>query len=102
MAILIIFGGFSAFAMFLLSVNSARKRNYRESRTFALLELLSAVISAGTWMYALKISGKADWYLFGFYRYTPLALICLSMFAAGTVCMIVSVWGLAKHKASQA
>ena len=90
--------GFPAFALSLSSIISVWQKDYREGLFFAILELLPASVVSGVWMYALKISGKSDWFLFGLFGYTPVALSCICMIAAGVVCFILNARGLAKQE----
>ncbi len=92
--------GVAAFFMFIFSVSSAEAKRYKAGLLFGGLELLSAAVSSGAWAYALKISGKTDWFLFGLFGYTPIALICIAMFVVGIGCVAVNARGLSKGSVS--
>lgn len=94
----ILIGGLVAFVFFILSVACAWKSKHPAGLAFAFLELLAASVSSAAWMYALKVSGKTDWYLLGLFRYTPIALIFISMFVVGAICVIVNVRGIIKSR----
>ncbi len=88
--------GLTALFFFLASVNSTQRKQYALGLGYGILELLSAVVSSSAWAWALKVSGKTDWFLFGLLGYTPMALICISMFAVGVLCVLASIRGLTK------
>lgn len=90
--------GFLALLFFILSVTATKQRRHVAGLALGVLELLSAAASCSTWAYALKISGKVDWFLFGIWGYTPIALICFAMFAVGAICIVVNAQGIRKHK----
>ena len=90
---MVLFGGCLAAVFFLLSGSMIGQHKRTAGYVFAALELLSAAVSSGAWMYALKISGKTDWFLCGLFGYTPIALIFYAMFAVGFGCIAVNACG---------
>lgn len=82
--------GLLAFTAFILSIVFARRKMYKLGMLFAELELPPAIISCSAWAWALKVSGKSDWYLFGLRICPPVALIFYAMLIAGFVCFIVN------------
>ncbi len=88
--------GFVALLFFIRSVASIQKKQYALGLAFGILELLSATVSSSAWAWALHVSGKSDWRLFGILNYTPLGLICVSMFVVGALCVIMGIWGVIK------
>lgn len=96
---ILIFGSLAAF-MFILSAGFAMTKRHMAGLLFGVLELLAAAVSSGTWAYALKISGKIDWFLLGIFSYTPIALICAAMFAAGVWCAAVNLRGFLRRPTS--
>lgn len=96
----VIFFGILAALMFGVSVDFVKAKRCVTGLLFGVLELLAAAVSSGAWAYALKISGKADWFLLGIHRYTPIALICYAMFAVGVWCVAMNLWGIVKHLAA--
>lgn len=88
--------GFLAFIMLLLSATFAWRKRYKLGLLFGGMELIAAGVSSSAWAWALKVSGKIDWFLLGLMRYTPIALICYAMFAVGTICLIVNFCGFIK------
>ena len=91
---LIVVFGFIALGFFILSQVSIWTKNPRIGLVFAVLELISASISSLAWMWALRVSGKGDWFLLGIFRYTPISLIFWSMFVVGILCVALSIWGI--------
>lgn len=89
--------GLLAFIMFVLSADFAWIKEHKLGLLFGGLELISAYISSSAWAWALKVSGKSDWFLLGLFGYTPIALICYSMFIVGIICLIVNFCGLIKR-----
>lgn len=83
--------GFLAFLMFILAYIFAWKKQPKAGLVFGCLELLSAAISSAAWMDALRVSGKKDWFLLGFFGYTPVSLIFISMFIVGIGCVAVNL-----------
>ena len=92
--------GFVALLFFIASIVFACKKDYARGLLFGILELVAAAISSCTWAYALKVSGKADWFLLGIRRYTTLSLIFWDMFAVGVVCLAINGAGLARKRKS--
>lgn len=88
--------GLLAFLTFVVSAIYTKKQKFKIGLAFGVLELISAVISSSAWAYALKVSGKTDWFLFGLRRYTVFALICYAMLATGMICVAVNLWNLRK------
>lgn len=86
--------GLLAFLMFVLSAVYTKREKHRIGLAFGVLELLSAGISSSAWAWALKVSGKVDWFLFGLRRYTLFALICFAILIAGMLCVAVNLWRL--------
>jgi len=86
--------GFVALLFFIRSVVSIRKKRYALGLAFGILELLSAAVSSSAWAWALKVSGKSDWLMFGILNYPPIGLICVSMFVVGVLCVMKSIWGI--------
>ena len=91
----IIFGLFALF-FFFDSIICAIRMDFSHGLLCGLLELASAAISSSAFAWALKVSGKADWYLLGIHRYTPYSLIFWSMFAVGVLCLAVNGVGLVR------
>ena len=56
------------------------------------------MLSSSAWAYALKISGKVDWFLLGLLGYTPIALIFYTMLLVGVVCIGISLSHIIKQK----
>ncbi|MDE7244460.1 MAG: hypothetical protein K2O18_10895 [Oscillospiraceae bacterium] len=94
----IIFGGCMAAVFFMLSVWLIRSGKRAAGFAFAALELLAAAVSSASWMWALKVSGKMDWFLFGLFGYTPFALIFYAMFAVGIGCIVMNVRSLRRER----
>lgn len=90
--------GLLAFLFFVISEVFKRKNRFGRGMLFGFLELLPAVISSSAWAWALKVSGKADWFVFGIFRYTLMGLICYAMFAAGIWCIVANVRGIGKQR----
>ncbi len=88
--------GFVALLLLIRSVVSIQKKQYTLGLSFGILELLSATVSSSAWAWALKVSGKGDWFLFGILNYPPLGLICISMFVVGVLCVIMGIRGVTK------
>ncbi len=95
-ALQVIVFGFVALFLFIRSVASIRKKQYALGLAFGILELLSATISSSAWAWALHVSGKSDWHLFGISTFPPLGLICISMFVVGALCVIMGIRGVTK------
>lgn len=93
--------GLCAFLMFVLSAVCAKRKRHGMGLAFGVLELISGVISSSAWAWALKVSGKTDWFLFGLFGYTPFALICIAMLAVGILCIAVNLRGLVKEHGKQ-
>lgn len=89
--------GFFAFLMFILADVFVWKKQPKAGLVFGCLELLSAAISTWGWMDALRVSGKKDWFLLGLFGYTPFALIFISMFIVGIVCVAINLRRLLKR-----
>lgn len=83
--------GLLAFLMFVLSAVYTKREKSRIGLAFGVLELLSAAISSSAWAWALKVSGKDDWFLFGVRRYTLMALICIAMLVTGILCIAMNL-----------
>lgn len=92
----IFFFGLIALGLFLASVYCIRKGKYIAALVLAVAELVSGALTIPAWMWALKISGKVDWYLLGLRNYPPVALIFYAMFAVGILCIVFSIVGLIK------
>ena len=92
--------GFAALLFFIGSIVFACKKEFSRGLLFGVLELVSAVISSGAWAWALKVSGKADWFLLGIRRYTLLSFIFWDMLAVGVVCLVINGRGLARNRKS--
>ncbi len=88
--------GFVALLLLIRSVVSIQKKQYTLGLSLGILELLSATVSSSAWAWALKVSGKGDWFLFGILNYPPLGLICISMFVVGVLCVIMGIRGVTK------
>lgn len=90
--------GFGSLAclIFVLSAFFTWKKKRILGLLLGVLELILAVISSSAWAWALKISGKKDWFLLGLLGYTPIALVCYSMLAVGIVCLIANFCGIMK------
>lgn len=89
----IIFGLFALF-FFIDSIVCAIRTDFSHGLLCGLLELVSAAISSSAWAWALRVSGKSDWYLLGIHRYTLVSLIFWSMFAVGVLCLVINWIGL--------
>lgn len=96
---IITFGGL-AFLFFVLSEASKRKNKFIRGVFFGCLELLAAVVSSSAWAWALKVSGKRDWFLFGILGYTPVGLICYAMFVVGVWCIVTNTRGISRQKST--
>ncbi len=94
--------GLVALFFSITSVSATLQNRYALGLCVGILELLSATISASAWAYALKISGKMDWFLLGLLGYTPIALIFMAMFVVGILCVLASIRGLIKKEKSAA
>lgn len=92
----IFFFGLIALGLFLASVYCIRKGKYVAALVLAVAELGSGALTLPPWLWALKSSGKADWYLLGLRNYPSVALIFYAMFAAGILCIVFSIAGLVK------
>lgn len=90
--------GLLAFLFFVLSAASGSKHKFGCGVFFGFLELLCAVISSSAWAWALKVSGKGDWFLLGILGYTPVVLICYAMFVVGAWCTVTNIRGISKQK----
>lgn len=88
--------GFLALPLFGLSVLFAWRKKYKLGLLFGGLELISGGVSCAAWAWALKVSGKADWFLLGLLGYTPAALIFYAMLVVGIVCLIANFRGLVR------
>ncbi len=66
--------------------------------TFGILELLSAAASSSAWAWALKISEKDVWLLFGILNYPLIGLVCISMFVVGVLCVMKSTREFGKRE----
>lgn len=86
--------GMLALLMFSFSIAFLQGKKPKIGLVFGCLELFSAVRSAGAWMYALRVSGKGDWFLFGILSYPLVGLICVAMFAVGFLCVAANVRGI--------
>lgn len=94
----IVFGGLLALVFFIFSAIFAKTGKYDWGLGFGALELLSAAASSSAWAWALKVSGKADWFLLGLRRYAPLSVIFWSMFVVGILCVLANLRGLVKMR----
>ena len=92
--------GFAALLFFIGSIVCACQNKYYLGLLCGILELVSAVISSGAWAWALKVSGKADWFLLGLRGYTLLSFIFWDMLAVGAVCLVINGRGLARNRKS--
>ena len=89
--------GLLALGLFIGSAALAGKKQYRAGLCCGILELLAAAVSSSAWAWALKVSGKADWMLFGLFGYTIAALICYAMFVVGALCVLASARGIVRR-----
>ena len=97
----IILFGFIAFGCFVSSVVFlAFTTNKRPivGLAFGVLELIFGALSSAVWAYALKISGKIDWFLLGLLGYPPIALIFYTMLLVGVVCIGINLRHIIKQK----
>jgi len=90
--------GLVALLLFIGSIVSIQKKLYALGLAFGILELLSATVSSSAWAWALKISGKGDWFLFGILNYPPIGLACISMFLVGVLCVMKSIQRFGKKE----
>jgi len=89
---LIIIGcGLVALLFSLCSVAFTNRGRYVLGELFGILELASATVSSSVWAWALKGSGKTDWYLLGIRNYPPIGMIFWSMFIVGVLCILASI-----------
>lgn len=93
--------GFLAFLLFVLSAVFTRRKKPGLGLLFGALELISAGISCSAWAWALKVSGKAGWFLLGLLSYPPVALIFYAMLAVGVACLAAGFCGLTKASDAQ-
>ena len=92
--------GLLAFVCFVSSAVCKLRNNSRMGVLFGFLELLCAAISSSAWAWALKVSGKGDWFLFGILGYPMIGWIFYAMFVVGIGCAAVNIWGLRKQGGS--
>jgi len=84
-------GGCGALLCFGFSLLMMEGSRYRAGLWFAIAELVSTVVCSTGWAWALKVSGKVDWFLFGLLGYTPLGVLCYAAYACGIWCVVRSV-----------
>ena len=92
--------GLAALFFSIASVSATLQNRYALGLCCGIFELLAATISASAWAYALKISGKMDWFLLGLLGYPPMALIFMAMFVVGILCILASIRSLVKKEKS--
>lgn len=93
--------GFSILGCFVFSIAFivfTAKKPHIVGLAFGALELILGVLFSSAWAYALKISGKVDWFLLGLLGYTPVALIFYTMLLVGVACIGVNLWFIVRQK----
>ena len=78
------------------SLVCASLKRYLLGLLFGILELAAAAVASYGWAWALRISGKTDWFLLGIFGYTPVSLVFWAMLAAGAVCLVINGRGLVR------
>ena len=96
----IIVFGLIALVFFIGSQLCASLKKYFLGAIFGILELASAVVSSYAWAWALKVSGKGDWFLLGILGYPPIGLIFWAMFVVGVMSLVKNGKGLAQKRKS--
>ncbi len=97
---LLLICGTSALLFFIGSLVCASLRKYLLGLLFGLFELAAAAVASYGWAWALRISGKTDWFLLGILGYTPVSLVFWAMLAVGVVCLVINGRGLVRKWAS--
>lgn len=87
---------FSSLALifFILSLRFAWKKRYKTGMLLAVLELMSGAVSSAAWAWALKVSGKTDWFLLGIRNYGFGGLIFWCMDGVGLICLALCMGGM--------
>ena len=98
----IFFWGLYALAFFIGSeLYTSQKKHFR-GLLFAVAELVAAVLATEPWIWALRSSGKSDWFLLGILGYTPVGLIFWAMYVVGIINVVKNVRGMIQKRKSPA
>ena len=80
---------------------TSQKKHFR-GLLFIAGELVAAVLATEPWIWALRSSGKSDWFLLGILGYTPISLIFWAMYVVGIINVVKNVRGMIQKRKSPA
>lgn len=90
--------GALALGLFLGSLGFEERGRYALGAALGAAELLPAAVSSVVWADALRVSGKADWFVLGILSYPLIGLIFWCMIGAGIFATVKSIFGEARAK----
>lgn len=94
--------GLTAFIFFISSTTFTALKQPTPGLVLGVLELASAFLSSAGWAELLRVSGKTDWFLLGIIGYPAIALLFISMYVVGMLCIVWSAWRLHRLKKTSA